>query len=346
MRLRAFPGEGGALEMSTADEQLILDLAAGREEAIGPLYARYAPIVFGMAARAVDRATAEELVQDVFLAVWRNAASFDSTRGPLRPWLLQIAHYRIANELRRRSRRPRTESDPEGATVANLPDPSPGQAEETWKAHRREILKRALEELPAPQRQALGLAYFEELSHGQIAAVLGVPLGTAKSRIRAGLAGLRGKLATLVAALLLAALLGGLAIRYRSQRLDLARNERALSMLTSSDAQSLRLAPLPGTPVATHATYRFRTGGAVAVVTLSNFPAAGPGEVYRVWAAFGGRWTRVGDASPDATGRARILAEGDVFSAKPETIEVTRESGAAGTAPRGPVLVRWPSDHD
>jgi RNA polymerase sigma factor (sigma-70 family) len=345
MPLRAFPGEGGALEMNTADEQLILDLAAGREEAIGPLYARYAPIVFGMAARAVDRATAEELVQDVFLAVWRNAASFDSTRGPLRPWLLQIAHYRIANELRRRSRRPRAETDP-AADVVNLPDPSPGLAEQTWKEHRREILKRALEELPAPQRQALGLAYFEELSHGQIAAVLGVPLGTAKSRIRAGLAGLRGKLATLVAALLLAALLGSLTIRYRSQRLDLGRNERALSMLTSSDAQSLRLAPLPGTPVATHATYRFRTGGAVAVVTLSNFPAAGPGEVYRVWAAFGGRWTRLGDASPDAAGRARILAEGEAFSAKPEAIEVTRESGAAGTAPRDPVLVRWPSDHE
>jgi RNA polymerase sigma factor (sigma-70 family) len=334
------------IETSAADEHLIRDLATGREEAIGPLYARYAPIVFGMAAHAVDRATAEEIVQDVFLAVWRNASSFDPARGPLRPWLLQIAHYRIANELRRRSRRPRRQADLETTNVVELPDPSPGQADESWKKHRREILKRALDELPAPQRQALGLAFFEELSHGQIAAVLGVPLGTAKSRIRAGLAGLRGKLAASVAVLILAAFLGGLAVRYRNQRLDLARNEQALSMLTSSDAQSLRLAPRPDAPAAAHATYRYRTGAAIAVVTLSNFPAAGSGETYRVWAAFGGRWKSLGDASPDPAGKARILAQGETFSVRPDVIEVTRESGAAAEAPRGPVLVRWPADVD
>ena len=70
------------------------------------------PAVFGLAAQALDRGTAEEIVQDVFVAVWRGAASFDPDKGPVRPWLLQIAHYRIANELRRRSRRPRTEGIP------------------------------------------------------------------------------------------------------------------------------------------------------------------------------------------------------------------------------------------
>src|SRR5512143_29556 len=143
---------GGAVQTSTTDEQLMRDLAAGQEEAIGALCARYGPLVFGLAAQAVDRGTAEELVQDVFLAVWRGASSFDPAKGPVRPWLLQIAHYRIANELRRRSRRPRTEGDPEGESIASFPDPGLDQAEEAWLSHRREILKRALEELPPPQR--------------------------------------------------------------------------------------------------------------------------------------------------------------------------------------------------
>ncbi|HEY3122703.1 MAG TPA: sigma factor, partial [Thermoanaerobaculia bacterium] len=75
-----------------------------------------------MAAQALDRATAEEIVQDVFLAVWQNASSYDPARGPVRPWLLQIGHFRIANELRRRSRRPKTEADSEEA-LSSLSDP-------------------------------------------------------------------------------------------------------------------------------------------------------------------------------------------------------------------------------
>lgn len=81
-----------------ADEQLMREVASGRQEAIGQLYARYSPLLFGLAAQALDRATAEEIVQDVFLAVRKNAASFDPARGPLRPWILQIAHFRIANK--------------------------------------------------------------------------------------------------------------------------------------------------------------------------------------------------------------------------------------------------------
>jgi len=183
MRAGAFPRSSGVANLNPTDEQLMRDLAAGREEAVGPLYARYAPIVFGMASQAVDRGTAEELVQDVFLALWRNSGSFDAARGPLRPWLLQIAHFRIANELRRRSRRPKTQADSGEDRLDVIADPSPDQAQETWNTRRREILRRALEELPPAQRQALGLAYFDDLSHGQIASVLGVPLGTAKSRL-------------------------------------------------------------------------------------------------------------------------------------------------------------------
>ena len=68
-------------EAISTDEELIQSIASGRQEAVGPLYSRYAPTVLGMAAQALDRATAEEIVQDVFLAVWKNARSFDPTRG-------------------------------------------------------------------------------------------------------------------------------------------------------------------------------------------------------------------------------------------------------------------------
>src|SRR5262245_61266800 len=236
MRLRVLPGGAGpgSTEMDKTDEELLRDLAAGREASIGALYARYAPIMFGMARQAVDRGTAEEIVQDVFLAVWKGASSFDADRGSARAWLLQIAHFRIANALRTRSRRPRTASDFDSDRLANAPDPSPDPGEEAWTNHRRTILRSALDALPAPQRQALGLAYFEELSHGEITEVLGLPLGTAKSRIRAGLAGLRRRLAPISAALAIV-LAVAVAVRFSTKREELARDERALAMLTSSD---------------------------------------------------------------------------------------------------------------
>lgn len=330
----------------TTDEELLRDLVGGREDALGSIYARYAPRVFGMAAQAVDRATAEEIVQDVFVAVWRGAASFDPEKGPVRSWLLQIAHYRIANELRRRSRRPRIQPDAGETHAAMLPDPSPDQADEAWRAHRRDILRRALEELPAPQRQALGLAFFEDLSHGEVARALSLPLGTVKSRVRSGISRLRERLAPLAAALLLLCIAAGLAARFSASRRQIATDERALTVLTSSDAESLRLAPSPGIPSETHATYRFRAGSETAVLTLSKFPPAPPGETYSAWALEGGRWFLLGQPLPDAAGKARLIAEGPALRARPEAIEVTRESGRPAAAPAGPVVVRWPANRE
>ncbi len=322
------------------DEELMRDLAAGREEAIGPLYARYAPLLFGMAAQALDRATAEEIVQDVFLAAWKSASSFDPSRGPLRPWLMQIAHFRIANELRRRTRRLNTRADA-GAGLEDLPDPAPDQTEKIWMEHRRAALQSALERLPARERQALRLAYFEDLSHGEVARVLALPLGTAKSRIRAGVASLRAALAPIVAGLLVVAL-AGLAIRIREQRASLARDERALAMLTSSDAETIRLSAAPDVPEGTHGNYRSRPGGAIAVVTFSNFAPAPAGRVYRVWTRRGDAWTALGAAVPDASGRARVIAEGDVFSNRPDEVRVTLETERGSAAPSGPPVVSWP----
>src|SRR5262245_41068853 len=324
------------------DEDLMRSVASGRQEAIGPLYSRYAPTVLRMAAQALDRATAEEIVQDVFVSVWKNARVFDPARGPVRPWLLQIAHYRIANELRRRSRRPNIQADPEGELLAAIPEPGPGQSEEAWNAYRHAALRRALEELPPPQRQALGLAFFDELSHAETASALKLPLGTAKSRIRAGLRTLRLRLAPLIAALAGIAILGAVALRFFSGRADLARDERALTMLTSSDSEALRLTA-PGTPDSRiHGVYRHRPGSPIAVFTLSNFPAAPSGRVYRAWARYGATWVALADARPDASGHARAIAEHPALASRPDRLVVTLEPEAAVPAPTGPIRIAWP----
>lgn len=318
------------------------ELASGRQEAIGPLYARYAPLLFGVAMQALDRAAAEEIVQDVFLAVWKNASSFDPARGPLRPWLLQITHFRIANELRRRSRRPKTGADPDEA-LANQPDPGPDQSEQAWEEYRRTVLRSAFERLPAPQRQALGLAFFEDLTHDQVAAALELPLGTAKSRIRAGLKNLRVVLAPLVAVVLLVALLAGLAIRLETRRQALARDERALAMLTASDSEAIRLTAAAGVPEKTHGTYRARPGAPIALVTFSNFGPAPAGRAYQAWARHGARWTSLGVAVPDSAGRARLISEDQAIATRPDEIEVTIEPAGGNTTPTGPVVIAWPS---
>jgi len=330
-----------AIEKDVTDEALMSDLASGQQDAIGLLYARYAPTVLGMASQALDRPTAEDIVQDVFLSVWKSAPTYDAKRGPVRPWLLQIAHYRIANELRRKSRRPQIQADPEGEKLASIPEPGPGQSEEVWNAYRHSALRRALEELPPPQRQALGLAFFDQLSHDEIASALKLPLGTAKSRIRAGLRALRLRLAPLVAALAGIAILGAVALRLFSGRAEFARDERALTMLTSSDSEALRLTS-PGAPDSRiHGVYRHRPGSPIAVITLSNFPPAPAGRVYRVWALYGGTWIPLGDSVPDSSGHARRIAEHPALASRPDRLEVTLEPEAAGPSPTGPIQITW-----
>ena len=174
-------------------------VAAGRQEALEQLYGRYRSVVLNMAARTLERGAAEEITQDVFLSVWRHAFVFAAERGSFRSWIQQIARYRILNELRRRGRRPQLEADPDGLLLANLPDSDPDVEEIACREALRQVMQSALTELSPPQREAVGLALFQDLTHAQVAAELGIPLGTAKTRIRAGLQKLRCRLSPAMA---------------------------------------------------------------------------------------------------------------------------------------------------
>src|SRR5262249_6590719 len=159
---------------------------------------------------------------------------------------------RVINELRHRARRPRTTSQSARAGDVSPPDPGPGPDEEACRAHRLHAVRAAVDALPAPQREALSLAFLEDLTHEQVAAFLNVPLGTTKSRIRAGIKSLRTRLAPLIAAGLLVGWLIVAVPHEVVQRAALHRQDRALRLVTNSDVVPRRLGPAPGVKPAAH----------------------------------------------------------------------------------------------
>jgi len=332
------PVRDGAQQDTPTDEELARRLAEGEPGALAPLYSRYAPLVFHIAAQSLDTGTAEDIVQEVFLALWRKAHTYDPHRGAFRPWLLQVAHFRVLNELRRRSRRPRL--DPEGGDglLDDLADGSDGPVETVWQEFRREAVQAAVEKLPRAQRQALSLAFFEDLTHDQVAETLRLPLGTVKTRIRSGIRKLRFLLAPMGVALVLLALTLGVAVRAR----EVARKtDRALSFVTASDITTLHLPAGPDAPARTHGAYRGRPGTPLAVITLHNLDPLPPATTYQAWVLSGGVWVSVGKATPGADGNALIIAENQALAKLPEAVEVTVERAGGATAPSGPLIIQY-----
>jgi RNA polymerase sigma-70 factor (ECF subfamily) len=331
---------GSHLDPGLSDEELMSQLAAGRQEALGPLHGRYASLVYNVAAQTIGGTAAEEIVQDVFVAVWRKAATFDTTRGTFRAWVLRIAHLRVLNELRRRGRRIKVEPDPEGVRVRSVPEPGPGPPEEAWRDHRRAIVRKAVAALPPRQRQALSLAFLEDLTHEQIAEFLRLPLGTTKSRIRAGLRTLRVHLAPLLGAgVLVVGLAAMLHLRERSRL-----HYEALRLVTSSDVVPRRMASTSGPPVEreTHGNYRGRPGMPVAVLTFSHLAPAPSGRSYQVWGEFGGRWVHLGTAYPKDDSSDMLIAEGPYLKSPPTALKVTLQATGTPGGPNGPTVIAWP----
>jgi RNA polymerase sigma factor (sigma-70 family) len=324
---------------AASDEECVRQLALEKPEALKPLFKRYAPLVFHIASQTLDSATAEDVVQDVFLSVWRKADTFDPHRGSFRPWLLQIAHFRILNELRARSRRPRLDPDVDAEILDELPDTGTEPQEAAWQAYRQEAVRAAVDRLPPVQRQALSLAFFDELTHDQVAVALNLPLGTVKTRIRAAVQRLRFILAPLGVAAVALALLFGFGARFQAQRLIAQRNDRALSMVTASDITTLHIPAAPGASPETHGSYRGRPGTPIAVLAMHGFSPAPSGKTYQAWVLHKGSWASMGTAVPGANGDALLVAEGAVFSALPEAVEVTLERKGGSPSPTGPVVI-------
>jgi RNA polymerase sigma-70 factor (ECF subfamily) len=157
------------------------------------LYNRHSRLVYGLLLRILQQGgTAEEVAQDVFLQLWRNAGQYDESRGPFVPWLLTLARNRALDTLRLKSERQRRREDQteEMPPVVTVP-----QYEKVLDEKRRAEKVRALMASLSPQqKKAIELAYFEGLSHSEIAAALKEPLGTVKSWIRSGLLRLKEEL--------------------------------------------------------------------------------------------------------------------------------------------------------
>jgi RNA polymerase sigma-70 factor (ECF subfamily) len=173
-----------------SDEALVALVARGDEGALGELYDRVGRIAYGLAMRVLrDDRLAEDAVQEGFLAVWRSAASFRAERAKASTWILTLVHRRAVDLVRREERR-RTEPLGDDA-AARLADPSEPTDEAAWLRFERERVQAALRQLPDTQREAIELAYYGGFSQSELAERLGVPLGTIKSRMFAGLARLR-----------------------------------------------------------------------------------------------------------------------------------------------------------
>ncbi|HEX5707786.1 MAG TPA: sigma-70 family RNA polymerase sigma factor [Pyrinomonadaceae bacterium] len=175
-------------QSDTAEAALIEAVARGDESAFASLYDRYSSILFGLLLRILrDRPEAEDCLQEVFLQVWQRAPSFDSARGRPFTWLVTLARSRAIDRLRSSGARTRTEQ----AAFAETTEPVGDAVADAFRSEQGEVVRGALAEIPEEQRRALLLAYFEGLSQSEIAARLGQPLGTVKTRMRTGMMRLR-----------------------------------------------------------------------------------------------------------------------------------------------------------
>jgi RNA polymerase sigma-70 factor (ECF subfamily) len=172
------------------DEALVAMVARGDDDALGELYDRQGRVAYGLAYRVLrDQRLAEDAVQEAFLAVWRTASTYRAERAKASTWILTLVHRRAVDLVRREERRKAEPlvHDERGSLAAS----ESGADEAAWLRFERERLQSALGQLPDAQREAIELAYYGGYSQSELAERLGVPLGTVKSRMFAGLARLR-----------------------------------------------------------------------------------------------------------------------------------------------------------
>ena len=179
-----------------ADRELVSAIAGGSAEALARLYDRHAATVFGLARRVVSLVEdAEEVVQDVFSQIWRDAARYEAGRATVAGWIVMLTRARAIDRLRSRKARPDLGgTDPDTAPPLVSADRNPEQV--TLTAEDVRNVRGALTALPDAQRSLVELAYYEGMTHAEIAERTGVPLGTVKTRIRTAMTTLKGVLSS------------------------------------------------------------------------------------------------------------------------------------------------------
>lgn len=169
--------------VSLAERLLVDRLIAGDQAALGELYDQHSGFVYGLALRVIgDKVAAEDVTQEVFVTVWQQPDRFDHTRGTMRAFLGTLTHRRSVDHIRREEARRRRETK-----TSYEPLPVPSVDEHVMDTVTSERVREVVAELPEAQRQALELAYFHGHTYRQVAEILGIPEGTAKSRLRLAL---------------------------------------------------------------------------------------------------------------------------------------------------------------
>ena len=175
-------------QAQSTDVQLLKAVARGDEEALAQLYDQYRVILFGLLMRILnDREEAEDVLQEVFIQVWRRARDFDENRGKPFTWLVTLARSRGIDRLRSLGARERVAV----AATREGSEESSDAASDAFRSEQQQLVRSALAQLPEEQKRPLVLAYFDGLTQTEIAEKLGAPLGTVKTRMRTGMGKLR-----------------------------------------------------------------------------------------------------------------------------------------------------------
>lgn len=178
---------------SGLDPDLLARVARGDRGAFSQLYEQSSALLFSLAFRILgDRESAADLLQDVYLEIWRKRMRYDADRGSPMAWMVTMTRSRAIDRLRSRTAKGHGVTDPiENSPAVQLADGNPGPLETSAGNETRNLVGRALAELPEAQRKAIELAFYQGLSHSEIATQLNEPLGTIKTRIKLGMDKLR-----------------------------------------------------------------------------------------------------------------------------------------------------------
>jgi RNA polymerase sigma-70 factor, ECF subfamily len=177
---------------STIDPKLLARVVKGDQQAFSQLYDQSSTLLYSLALRILGhREEAAELLQEVYLEVWRKVARYDVGRGTPVAWLITLTRSRAIDRLRARGARAQVNESLDGPSAVQVADRHPGPFEAQADQEMRRLVGQALSSLPPAQQEAIELAYYEGLTHMEIAARLNQPLGTVKTRIKLGMSKLR-----------------------------------------------------------------------------------------------------------------------------------------------------------